>query len=303
MSDQTGFDQTGEGREVIALLQKHAPQVPDSKAASRAVLARLQANQQTQPAGKLLVLRWAGPLIAAAAAVAVAFVLFSTPPAQTNSDTPPAIADKPAPAPDRGPLVIRTDRQWPEIVAVVRYISADGVLIDAGLKDGLRVGDTLEGPQGVQARVTSVGVFDARVSLSGGKPARGDELRARVSTEAQKRAASFAGFGGDPGAFFEFGALVSALPLSEARMLGVSDGAVLRVDESIPALLKGADTAPQPTLASQLDLRAGDVIVEVNGAHVRNEDELARALGWSLDPRLLNVRVIRNGKQLDLKLK
>ena len=82
-----------------------------------------------------------------------------------------------------------------------------------------------------------------------------------------------------------------------------ADGAALRVDETIPALLKDAGGAPQSTIAAQLDLRTGDVIVEVNGTNVRNENEFAKALGWSLDPRMLSIRVLRNGKQVDLTLR
>ena len=301
----SGFDQTPEGRELIALLAKHAPPQPDSRAGAQAVMARLRAAETPAPRGRLFTMRWLVPLVGAAAAVAIAFVVLSTPPNQTTPNTPPLVSDKDDPAPDtdRRAVVIRHDRAWPEIVGTVRNENAEGVTIDAGLKDGLRVGDTLDGPQNTRVRVIAVGVFESRVSVSGGTLVPGTELRARVTTDAQKRAAQFADFGGDPGAFYQFGALVSALPLSEARMLGISDGAALRVDETIPALLKDAGGAPQSTIAAQLDLRTGDVIVEVNGTNVRNENEFAKALGWSLDPRMLSIRVLRNGKQTDLTLR
>jgi hypothetical protein len=199
------------------------------------------------------------------------------------------------------PAAIRHEAAGPEIVAIVRGGDDDGQWIDAGLKDGLRVGDTLEGPGGASARVTAVGVFEARISAAS-TFSRGTELRARITTEAQKRAAKYAEFGGDPGALLEFGVLVSAMPLAEARMLGISDGGALRVDEVIGATIKDPRTAPQPTLASRLDLRAGDVIIEANGLSVRTVNDFANALGWSLEPTRLTIRVLRNGKQLDLKL-
>ena len=237
-----GFDQTPEGLELIALLQKHAPPAPDSRRGAEAVLQRLR-TPQTAPRGNLLFLRWAGPLVGAAAVVAIAFVVLNSSPNSDHTNAPPTVAEKETPAPAVSQVVIRHDRSWPEIEAVVRGQSADGLLIDAGLKDGLRVGDVLQGPRGVQARVSAVGVFEARVSVTGGKALPGTEFRARVTSDAQKRAASFSDFGGDPGAFFEFGAVVSAMPLGEARMLGISDGAALRVDETIPALMKDAGGA------------------------------------------------------------
>jgi hypothetical protein len=286
-----GFDNSPEGQALVALLQKHAPPAIDSRAGSRAVLMRLQ------PQGRLHVLRWLGPATGAAAAVIVALFIFGP---DRGTPVEPTIG-RLAPDPVPSAAEIRHDREFPEIVATVRGPSADGLLIDAGLKDGLRVGDELIGPGGVKARVTAAGIFEARISTDS-PISRGAEVRARVSTEAQKRAARFTDFGGDPGAFLEFGVLVSATPLNEARMLGLSDGAALRVDEAIGVTMKDAKATPNATLASRLDLRAGDVIVEVNGASVRTVNEFAQALGWSLDPKRLTIRVLRGGKQLDLKL-
>jgi hypothetical protein len=280
--NDNGFDKSEEGQALVALLKRHAPPMPSSQAGTQAVISRIRTR------GRLHVLRWAGPLTAAAAAVAVAFFIF----APIDEHQPNTVADKPRES--TTPVEIRRDRAYPEIVAVVR-----GETIDAGLKDGLRVGDVLEGPGGATARVTAVGVFEARISAE--VPfSRGVEVRARVSTDAQKRAAKFSEFGGDPGAFFEFGVLVSALSLNEARMQGIADGRALVVDEVIAATLK--DGQVQSTLASRLDLRAGDIIIEANGATVRSVNDFAQALGWSLEPTRLNIRILRNGKQVDLKL-
>lgn len=295
--DIDGYDNTPEGRELVALLQRYAPPAVDSRGGADAVMRRIG-----KPRGRLLTVgTWLPPLIGAAAAVALAFIIFSPKPEGTPT-TPPSVArDNTGPAPTQ--TEIRRDHAYPDIVALVRGKRGDGLLIDAGLKDGLRVGDTLDGPGGATARVTAVGVFESRVSVSEGTLAQGAELRTTVRTEAQVRAAKYAEFGGDPGAFLEFGALVSAMPLSEARMLGISDGAAIRVDETIAAIMKDPVVSPVATLAAQLDLRAGDVIVEVNGAHVRSANDLGNALGWSFDPKLLSVRVLRGGKQLDLNLR
>ena len=297
LNHETGFDHTSEGREVVALLQKHAPPPVDSRAGADAVLARLQ---QKEPAGRLLSIRWLAPLVGAAAAVVVTLLIFNNqPPTVTPQPQPPVAKEDTAPPPRVSQVEIRRDQGYPEIVAYVRGTSGDGLRIDAGAKDGLRVGDTLRGINGVEARVTAVGIFDARVTAEG--LTRGAELRAEVETDAQQRAARFADFGGDPGAFLEFGALFSVLPGSEARMLGINDGAALRVDEVLSTMLK--DNQSTQTLARRLDLRPGDVVTEVNGAAVGSYNDLANALGWSHDPQLLNVRVLRKGKQLDLKLR
>jgi len=288
MNEADTYDRTPQGQQVVALLRKHAPPRVDSTAAAQRVMARVNA---TRPAGRLVALRWLAAAASVAAVVVIAVVL--TQPRETLPADEP-VADKPASLPTA--TENRRDHAWPEIVAFVRR---DGV-IDAGLKDGLRVGDTLEGPGGAEARVTAVGVFEARIAAAA-PFSRGTRLIARVTTEAQKRAARYAEFGGDPGAFFEFGVLVSALSLAEARLLGISDGHALRVEESLGSILRG-EGQPQPTLASRLDLRAGDVILEVNGATVRTANDFAQALGWSLDPQRLSIRILRNGKQLDLKL-
>ncbi|MBZ0137461.1 MAG: hypothetical protein K8I27_13930 [Planctomycetes bacterium] len=296
--DLENFDHTHEGREMVALLQKHAPPPVDSRAGADAVLARLQARQ---PEGKVIPLRWLAPLIGAAAAVVITLFIIDggNKPVQPET-SPPPVARVDDDAPRGTQLDIRREQGFPEIVAYVRGTSGDGLLIDAGAKDGLRVGDKLIGANGFEARVTTIGIFEARISASGAL-SRGAELRAKVESDPQQRAAQFSDFGGDPGAFLEFGALFSPLPPAEARMLGLADGAALRVDEVISTLLKGE--TPVRTLASRLDLRADDVVVEVNGAAIGSYNDLANALGWSRDPAMLNVKVFRNGRQLDLRLR
>lgn len=292
------FDSTPEGREIIALLERHAPPPPDTHAASRAVLQRLH---EQHPRGRIISMRWIGPLVGAAAAVVLAFMIFN-PPETTQPENQPVVSDNdPAPEITRQ-YTARPEHVPPALTAVVRGTAGNDVLISAGLKDGLRVGDMLQGPGGSTARVTAAGIFEARVSISGPTPARGAEMRAETPTPAMKRAARFAEVGGDPGAFLEFGAVLGALPMADARLLGISDGKALVVEESIPAIMRDADQPASPTLAARIGLRAGDVIIEVNGASVRALNDFTAALGWSLQPQVLHVRVIRNGRELELKL-
>jgi hypothetical protein len=287
-----GFDNTPQGRETIALLRKHAPPPVDARAGAQAVLARLE-----RPSGRLVMFRWLAPLTAAAAVLVVTLLILQQGHTPPPSRTAPPIADVPVP----DTTAARSEREYPEVVARVRGVSGDGLLISAGAKDGLRVGDVLHGPNGVEARVSAVGIFDARVTAAG--LPRGTELRVDVRTEAQRRAARFAEFGGDPGAFFEFGALLTPLQPGEARILGIADGRALRVDEVITALLKDPDGDPVPTLAARLGLQPGDVMYEANGAATGSFNDLATALGWSHTQQQHHMRIIRNSRQLDLNLR
>lgn len=303
MNEEQGYDHTEEGRETIALLKKHAPPMPDRQAGAQAVLDRIAVDEPA-PAGTLHHLRWIGPLVgAAAAAVVIAFVLSSPPATPQTGNAPAVIADEEAAEETPTPLMIRHEHEYPDIVARVRAPAKGAFIIDAGLKDGLRPGDEMIGSGETRVKVDAAGIFVARVKVIEGELSRHDELRARPVTAPQERAARFDESGGDPGAFFQFGAVFSALPTSEARMMGISDGQAVRVDEVIPALLSDPDDSPSPTLAARLGLQREDVIVEVNGINVRNLGDFASALGWSLAPNLLTVSVLRDGKQLDLRLK
>jgi membrane-associated protease RseP (regulator of RpoE activity) len=106
--------------------------------------------------------------------------------------------------------------------------------------------------------------------------------------------------GGDPAGFFSFGAVLDALPVVEARMLGIADGRALRVAETIPAVLRDFDAAPEPTLAARLGLRAGDVLVSVNGYLVADLHQLTNALEWSRRSGEIQATVIRGSRTLEL---
>lgn len=246
------------------------------------------------PEGRLVALRWAGSAVAAAAAVMIAVVLLQSPP-QPVPMAPPAAGSAPAPmAAARGPVE-------PRLVAVVRGPSAQGWRIDAGLKDGLRVGDKLEGAGGIYT-VSAVGIFDSRVTGEHA-PARGDKLSLEINTPALLRAGNFEVLGGDPGAFFDLGAIFEALPTQQARALGISDGRALVVTEVIRLVLRDFDGPPQATLAANLGLRAGDVLAGVNGFAVPDLNQLANALEWTRRSGKLQATVIRDGRTLELQMR
>lgn len=283
MSDN-GYDESPHGQAMISLLRKHAPPAPDVARARMAVLSRL-------PDGRVIALRWAGSAVAAAAAVMIAVVLLQSPP-EVVPHAPPAPSAPDAPmAASRGTALSR-------LAVVVRGPSADGWRIDAGLKDGLRVGDTLQGGSGTY-RVSAVGIFDARIT--GEKVlARGERLSREIDTPALRRAEAFEALGGDPGAFFDLGAVFDAAPTHDARALGFADGRALVVAEVIRQVLRNFDAAPQATLASKLGLRAGDVIVSVNGFSVADLNQLATALQWTRRSSTLQATVIREGRTIEL---
>lgn len=291
------YESTPEGREAVALLQRHAPPPTDERAGARAVLDRLDA---TQPRGRLLHVRWLAPLAgAAAAAVVVALVLINPGASAPTQDDTAESAREDAPVPEVG-TITHAAQDLGDIRARVRRRTDDGPVIDAGLRHGLRVGDRLEGPDGAVAEVRDVGIFVARVRVAKGSLAVGDRLAAPISTDAQVRTARFESLGGDPGAFYRFGAVFSAMETTAARLAGIASGEALRVDEVIPAVLVEGDEVVL-TLAARLGLQRNDILLEVNGSSVGNAGELAAALGWSLDPRLVTVTVIRDGRQLDLR--
>lgn len=281
---ENGFDRTTAGQATVALLRRHAPPAPDVERNRDAVMARL-------PGGRVRYIHWMGAAAAAAASVSIALLLLqdpSAPPAATPGDnttvtTPAARGHVPA-----------------QLEAVVRGASADGWRIDAGLKDGLRVGDRLIGPRG-EYQVVAVGIFDARVKGEG--LTSGDRLGTQRATAPMLRAAKLATFGGDPGGFYDFGAVFESLPVTQARNLGLGNGRGLRVAETIPSLLRDFDGAPEPTLASRLGLLRGDVIVRANDHPAQDLNQLANALQSSRRSGMLRATVIRNGRTLELSLR
>lgn len=288
-SNEQGFDRTPEGEAMVALLRRHAPPPPDVERARMAVLARL-------PAGRSYTLAWAGPAIGAAAAVLITVLLLTQEPPQPVDHTTPAPIVGTTPAAE----VVRGGAA-PQLVAVVRGPSGDGWRIDAGLKDGLRTGDTLTAG-GREYTVSAVGIFESRVK-GAAAPARGDRLTRAIDTEALQRAEAMAAIGGDPGGFYDFGAVFEALPVSDARNQGFADGNALRVAEVIRSVLRDFSASPEATLAAALGLQAGDVIVSVNGYEVGNLNGLANALQWTRASGMLNVTVLRDRRTLELSKK
>lgn len=277
---------------MAALLRRHAPPPSDAAAGAAAVLLRLQRRKGRGK--RLSLMRWLAPA-AGVAAAAVIVVLAALP----DDSRIPAPLSAPAPAaPVSAPPVARGAQQ-PALRAVVRGPSGNGWRLDAGLKDGLRVGDTLRGKGGIVATVVAAGIFDSRVRIDGAQTRRGDEFFIDSLNARQQRASRLAEFGGDPGALLDFGAIFDPMPMREAMLRGLNDGRAVSVQEVIPAILRDFEGEPGATLAALLGLRAGDVVESVNGMQVRNLNDLATALGHTRSGRV-SMTVLRGSTALEL---
>lgn len=286
--DEQGFDRTPEGEAVVSLLRRHAPPQTNAALGAAAVLGRLQ----QQRAERFNLMRWIAP--AAGIAAAVLIVLVATLPDETRAPMPVNQPVQPVAAPpvvERGPIP-------PALTARLRGPSGNGWRLDAGLKDGLRVGDTLAGAGGTSAQVVAVGIFDSRVRVNG-VAARGQEFFIESLTATQQRAARMSELGGDPGALFDLGAVFDPMPMREARLAGLADGRALQVSEVISAILRDFEAEPQPSLAAKLGLRAGDVVVSVNGMQVRDFAGLYAALDYSRGGAVSMI-VLRGSATLEL---
>ncbi|KAA0211226.1 PDZ domain-containing protein [bacterium] len=285
MSD--GFDRSDEGQSVAALLRRHAPPRPDARAAASRVLSRVQ-----RPVRETRLLRLL-PFGLAAAAAAVAAVVYFAPPTQP----PPS---SPAPSPAALAPAEKVELAA-ELVVGVRSVGEGLLVLDAGLTRGLRVGDILAAGAS-RVRVTAVGIFHARALVEGG-PAlrRGDRLAAEADTEPMKRARRFELVGGDPGALFEFGAVVEPLSPVEARQYGVADGRALMVIETFSSLLRGESV--EPTLAGRAGLKPGDVILSCNGVGASSLGDFTQALELTRRSGLLRLRVLRGMGEVELQVR
>lgn len=278
-----GFDHTPEGEEIIALLKRAAPPRPDARAHAARVLQRVRTPERKG---------WLGYLVSAgalAAAAAVAVILFF-PPRVDAPDGGPAPAGTPA-----APVEIAKDG----INVGVRAVEGDLLTLDAGLSRGLRVGDEL-GLGETRARITAAGIFSAQARLEKGKAARGDRLVASL-TEAIRREQRFEFIGGDPGALYDFGAVLEALPPQEARLRGISDGKALVVHETIGAILR--EKSVETSLAGQLGLQKGDVLLACNGLPTGDIAQFVNALEISRRGAALKIKVLRGTKEVELSAK
>lgn len=289
--DEQGYDRTPEGEAVATLLRRHTPPPSNAALGAAAVLGRLQ----QQRAERFNLMRWIAP--AAGIAAAVLIVLVATLPDETRAPAPVSPPVQPVAAPpavERGPV-------QPALTARLRGPSGNGWRLDAGLKDGLRLGDKLAGAGGVTAEVVAVGIFDSRVRVNG-VAARGQEFFIESLTATQQRAARMAELGGDPGALFDLGALFDPMPMREARLAGLADGRALEVTEVIGSILRDFEGQPQATLAARLGLRAGDVVLTVNGMQVRDLAGLYNALEYSRSGAV-SITVLRGSATLELSAK
>lgn len=280
-----GFDRSEEGQALAALLRHHAPPRPDARAAAARVLNRLQSPRQESRLLRLL------PLGLAAAAAAVAAVVYFAPPTQP----PPSL---PVPAPAALAPAVKAELVA-ELAVGVRSVQGDLLVLDTGLTRGLRAGDCLAAGAS-RVRVTAVGIFHARALLEAGPaPRRGDRLAAEADTEPMKRARRFELVGGDPGALFDFGAVVEPLSPVEARQSGVADGRALMVIETFSSLLRGESV--EPTLAGRAGLKPGDVILSCNGAGASSLGDFTQALELTRRSGLLKLRILRGMSELELQ--
>ncbi|MBX3475531.1 MAG: PDZ domain-containing protein [Planctomycetes bacterium] len=290
--DDEGFDRTPQGEALATLLRRHAPPASSAAIGAAAVLGRLQQQRRAQRLG---LMRWLAP--AAGVAAAILIVLVATLPDEARAPAPqpgvPALATpEPQPVP-QSPQAVLTAR--------LRGTSGNGWRLDAGLKDGLRVGDKLVGKSGATAEVVAAGIFDSRVRVDG-PAARGAEFAMTGVPPRVDRALRMVEYGGDPGALLDLGAILDTMPMREARLVGLADGRAVQVQEVIPAVLRDFAGEPQSTLAARLGLRAGDVVVAVNGMQVRDVAGMANALEYSRGGNT-SVTVIRGSATLELSAK
>lgn len=113
-----------------------------------------------------------------------------------------------------------------------------------------------------------------------------------------RREQRFEFIGGDPGALYDFGAVLEPLPRHEAKQRGFSDGRALIVLETISAILR--DRGVETSLAGALGLQIGDVIVSCNGLPVSELPQFTNALELSRRGGQLKLRVLRGSSELEL---
>jgi len=290
--DEHGFDNTPQGVDLADMLRRHAPPPSNAAFGAAAVIGRLHAQKRS---ARLSIVRWLAPAAGIAAAVLITLVAVL-----------PDDARIPAPQPQQpvqpaAAVAVMRGAVQPALSARLRGTSGNGWRLDAGLKDGLRVGDRLVGKDGVSAQVVAAGIFDSRVRVDG-VAARGQEFFVEALTEPQQRASRLREVGGDPGALLDLGAIFDPMQMRDARMLGLSDGRALAVTEVVPAILRDFEGEPQATLAARMGLRSGDVILAVNGMQVRDLGGLFQALELTRGGMTL-FTVMRGNGTLELSAK
>lgn len=294
VSDQE-FDKSEDGKATIALLERHAPPKPDFDLARDTILAQL-------PAGRKISLRyWLTSVVSAAAIVLVSVFMFQDPPETPDSPS--------GPAPSVVGLTeitvedIPDTEAKPELGLEVHAIKpvSDGWLLNRGLTQGLRVGDTLE-TAGINLQVTAAGVFQSRGRVLEGKPSRGESLRSSSLTATMKHARNTRDFGGDAGGFYVFGASFDLLSIEQAKDLGIEHGTALQVREIFSSIYQPNHGESIVTPAAKLGLQAGDVLLKIDGQPVPDFVTFGKVLGWQIEKNWLTARVLRNGAPLDLRL-
>ncbi len=170
-------------------------------------------------------------------------------------------------------------------------------VIDAGLVEGLRVGDVLawerDGQRAGQLRVIGVSAY-AAITRQEGRSEREPQPRDHVEplflTDVMRRAAKEIESGSQArGAFYGLGIMLAR----------GTDGIV--VMDVVRELWRPEDSAPEPSRASRLGLEVGDVIRAALGERVASEADLERIL-LRVDPdaTVLTMTVLRDGHELAL---
>ncbi|MCC6575274.1 MAG: PDZ domain-containing protein [Planctomycetes bacterium] len=288
MSD--GYDRTPEGEQVIALLRRLAPPSPDSTAGARAVMSRLRSSRDVpNAAGRLHFLKIAGP-VAAVLAASIVIALFIMTPRHDPIDTFPYVGNRTPASQPAAPMQFFT----------VRASDGNRVVLDSGLTTGLRNGDLLTGAGGASVRVTAVGIFFAHGIIESGAPVAGQRLGCEA-TPAMFAATKALEIGGDPGALFDFGAVLRNLPPQQARARGLMGGKGLMVVEVVPAISREiGNPKAEVTTAGQLGLQQDDLILSVNGFTVSDLSDLTKALEATRRGGALRMLILRNQKEVQL---
>ncbi|MEE9311628.1 MAG: PDZ domain-containing protein [Planctomycetota bacterium] len=289
------FDKSDKGKAIIALLERHAPPPPpDVDFARDAVLLKLPSGR------RLSIWKWLAPATGAAAAALIAVVMLST---STPSTT---VAPEPTSevALNTAPEVDSTPVAQPELGLEVRAIRPieNGWLLNRGLAQGLRVGDTLI-TNGIEIRVEAAGIFRSRGRVLEGKPSRGENLRSLSLTAPMKYARDTRNVGGDAGSFYVFGASLNVLSREEAQESGIEHGTALQVREVFSSIFQPESGENKATPAAKLGLQAGDILLKIDGQPVPDYATFGKVLGWQTEKLWLTARVIRNSAPLELRIR
>ena len=295
-----GYDEGEDVREVVDLLRASAPDwnlAQAESAACRASELRAIGNRH----GLLLWLKVSGAVAAGIALTLLLILPQSEAHVTPNDSTGNNTANEIGRGSETGNDALKpADEHFSATVS--RILKNGEVLLDAGAKDGLRPGDALITSEGENGTVARVGVFFCVARVDGQALNVGERVVFREESVLINRARSSSRVGGDRHALLDFGAVFDPLDKARSRELGLGDSGGLSVADVTGSLIRNVETlAQEPTLAGRIGLRAGDVLLDVNGKQVTDIDSLAGALEWSRGSGILAITVLRNGTRVVLE--